>query len=155
MIINVPKVPFPNDDICLQISSPGGIAVMLDQHTGTTPWGTDGHLHDTAVIVRSEDSISTGDNMLVVGRDGCEIAIGNNCIAYLERQRESKSPWKQLPHLLRRTGGTGHRRDARRNDRGAVAADQYRYGCIQSKTSPAGRPVTETELAIPMLNSHW
>jgi hypothetical protein len=91
VIINVPKVPFANDDICLQISSPGGIAVMLDQHTGATPWGTDGHLHDTAVIVRSEDSISTGDNMLLVGRDGCEIAIGNNCIAYLERNVKVKA----------------------------------------------------------------
>jgi hypothetical protein len=84
-IITIPKISFENDPIALLISSPGGIVVTIDQHTGATPWGTDGHLHDTAVIVRGEDEITTHNNMLLIAREGSAFSMGDNSTAFLEK----------------------------------------------------------------------
>jgi hypothetical protein len=84
-IITIPQVPFENDPIALLISSPGGIVVTIDQRTGATPWGTDGHLHDTAVIVRGEDEITTHDNMVLIAREGSAFSIGDNSTAFAEK----------------------------------------------------------------------
>jgi hypothetical protein len=84
IIITIPKVAFENDAIFLLVHSPGGVAIMVDQHTGNTPWGTDGHLHDTAVNVRPGDEIETHDNMIITAQEGSAISVGDNSLVLLD-----------------------------------------------------------------------
>jgi hypothetical protein len=83
LIVTVPKVPFENDPLFLLVRSPGGVAIMADQHMGNTPWGTDGHLHDTAVNVRPGDEIDTRDNMIVTAQEGSTVSVGDHSLALL------------------------------------------------------------------------
>lgn len=88
--IVIPNVPFADYGILIAAFSPGGVAVMADQHTGATPWGTDGHLHDTVVCVQPDDSISTQDHMVVLGMPGSEVSIGNDSFAFLREDAKLK-----------------------------------------------------------------
>jgi hypothetical protein len=83
VVIRVPDVPFANDDIIIAAISPGGVAVLIDEHTGATPWGTDGHLHDTTVIAKTGDSIDTLDRMVVLAQPYSTVSVGDDSVAFL------------------------------------------------------------------------
>ena len=83
IIVTVPEVSFADYGIIIAAFSPGGVAILADQHTGATPWGIDGHLHDTVVSVQSGDEISTRDGMVVLAKSGSDITVANNCIVFM------------------------------------------------------------------------
>jgi hypothetical protein len=83
IVIEVPAISFEDDDIILAAFSPGGVALLIDEHTGATPWGTDGHLHDTTVIAKTGDSIDTLLRMVVLAQPSSTVSMGDNSIAFL------------------------------------------------------------------------
>lgn len=83
VIVTVPEVSFADYGIIIAVFSPGGVSILADQHTGATPWGTDGHLHDTVVSVQPGDEISTRDGMVILAKPGSDISVTDNCVVFM------------------------------------------------------------------------
>jgi len=84
-LVQVPNPPYLAYPYVIAAFSPAGVAVMADQHTGKTPWGADGHLHNTVVNVRQGAEISTRSAMVVFAQPDSTISIGDGCTAFLSK----------------------------------------------------------------------
>lgn len=80
--VTIPKVTSPDHSFYIVAFTPFSVAVLAEDHVGATPWGTDGHLHNTAVAVMHDDQISVLDHMIVFAQTGASVALGNNCTAF-------------------------------------------------------------------------
>ena len=58
IVVKVPAVPAADHDFYLVAFTPASVAVLAEEHVGATPWGTDGDLHNTAVVVMHDDEIT-------------------------------------------------------------------------------------------------
>ena len=95
VIVEVPGIPFADHAIDIAVLSPGGAALLIDQHTGVTPWGTDGHLHDTTIHVRASDEIQVLDHMLVLADSDTTLSLGDGCVAFIGSGSTLKSRGKK------------------------------------------------------------
>jgi hypothetical protein len=84
MLIVVPPVSFADYQIVIAAFSPGGVAILADQHTlSAESYSPDSHPHDTVVSVHGGDEILAGDRMVIFARPGADVSMGNDCIAFL------------------------------------------------------------------------
>ena len=82
--IAVPDVSFADYGIIIAAFSPGGVAVLADQHTlSAESYGPDSHPHNSVVSVHGGDEIFAGDHMVILTRQGADVSMGNDCIAFL------------------------------------------------------------------------
>ncbi len=93
--ITVPDVPFADYGIVIAAFSPGGVAILADQHTiSAESYSPDSHPHDSVVSVHQGDEIFAGDRMVVLARPGADVSLGNDCIAFLNSDVRLKAVGK-------------------------------------------------------------
>jgi hypothetical protein len=94
--IRIPDVPFADYGIVIAAFSPGGVAILADQHTlSAESYSPDSHPHDSVVSVHQGDEIFAGDHMVIIARPGADVSLGNDCVAFLNSDVRLKAVGKR------------------------------------------------------------